>query len=154
MPSILCRLSACSADLRGFQSPGTACLFPAAITLFYFLFPRLRKISSLAQLLPLQSLPQILDPSLRFVDPLKFLISLKDFCLILCPKTSSLPHVSSIFSSHEPESFAEAFNHSCWRDAMQEEINAQEKRKRLRRIACVETGHWLQSKNCPYFNLT
>lgn len=28
------------------------------------------------------------------------------------------------------------------------------KRKKLRRIACVETGHWLQSKNCPYFNLT
>lgn len=33
----------------------------------------------------------------------------------------------SVQSSHEPESFAEAFNHSCWRDAMQEEINAQEK---------------------------
>lgn len=63
----------------------------------YIMFPRLRllqKISSLAQ-----SLPQILDPSLRFVDP--FLILLKDFCLILWivfPKTSSLPHVSSIFS--------------------------------------------------------
>lgn len=52
----------------------------------YIMFPRLRllqKISSLAQLLPFQSLPQILDPSLRFVDPLKFLILLKDFCLIL-----------------------------------------------------------------------
>ena len=65
----------------------------------YIMFPRLillQKISSLAQ-----SLPQILDPSLRFVDPLKFLILLKDFCLILWivfPKTSSLPHVSSIFS--------------------------------------------------------
>lgn len=65
----------------------------------YSLFPRVRllqKISSLAQ-----SLPQILDPSLRFVDPLKFLIPLKDFYLILWivfPKTSSLPHVSSIFS--------------------------------------------------------
>ena len=23
----------------------------------------------------------------------------------------------SVQSSHEPESFAEAFNHSCWRDA-------------------------------------
>lgn len=33
----------------------------------------------------------------------------------------------SVQSYHEPESFAEAFNHSCWRDAMQEEINAQEK---------------------------
>ena len=47
----------------------------------YIMFPRLillQKISSLAQ-----SLPQILDPSLRFVDPLKFLILLKDFCLIL-----------------------------------------------------------------------
>lgn len=70
----------------------------------YSLFPRVRllkKISSLAQLLPFQSLPQILDPSLRFVDPLKFLIPLKDLCLILWivfPKTSSLPHVSSIFS--------------------------------------------------------
>ncbi|KAK6785774.1 hypothetical protein RDI58_014298 [Solanum bulbocastanum] len=30
--SIFCRLSACSADLRGFLSPGTACLFSAAIT--------------------------------------------------------------------------------------------------------------------------
>ncbi|EEF27135.1 conserved hypothetical protein [Ricinus communis] len=35
--SIFCRLSACSADLRGFQSPGTACLFSAAITVC---FPR------------------------------------------------------------------------------------------------------------------
>lgn len=25
----------------------------------------------------------------------------------------------SVQSFHEPESFAEAFNHSCWRDAMQ-----------------------------------
>jgi hypothetical protein len=33
----------------------------------------------------------------------------------------------SVQSSHEPESFAEASNHSCWRDAIQEEINAQEK---------------------------
>lgn len=52
----------------------------------YIMFPRLRllqKIRSLAQLLPFQSLPQILDPFLRFVDPLKFLILLKDFCLIL-----------------------------------------------------------------------
>ncbi|KAL5798340.1 hypothetical protein ACOSQ2_003160 [Xanthoceras sorbifolium] len=36
-------------------------------------------------------------------------------------------YLMSVQSSHEPESFAEAFNHSCWRDAMQEEINAQEK---------------------------
>lgn len=46
----------------------------------YSLFPRVRllqKISSLAQ-----SLPQILDPSLRFVDPLKFLIPSKDFSLM------------------------------------------------------------------------
>ena len=70
----------------------------------YSLFPRVRllqKISSLAQLLPFQSPPQILDPSLRFVDPLKFLILLKDFDLInyiVFPKRSSLPHVSSIFS--------------------------------------------------------
>lgn len=33
-------------------------------------------------------------------------------------------------SSHEPESFAEAVNHSCWRDAIQEEINAQEKKNK------------------------
>ncbi|GJY17896.1 hypothetical protein Tco_0389387 [Tanacetum coccineum] len=33
--SIFCRLSACSADLRGFQSPGTACLFSAAITVSF-----------------------------------------------------------------------------------------------------------------------
>lgn len=50
----------------------------------------------------------------------------------------------SVQSSHEPESFAEAFNHSCWRDAMQEEINAQEKRIRLSLIACRERSHWLQ----------
>ncbi|KAL0291391.1 UNVERIFIED_CONTAM: hypothetical protein Sradi_7028100, partial [Sesamum radiatum] len=64
----------------------------------YSLFPRVRllqKISSLAQLLPFQSPPQILDPSLRFVDPLKFLILLKDFDqlnYIVFPKRSSLPH--------------------------------------------------------------
>lgn len=56
-------------------------------------FPRLRRLQKIGSLAP-----QILDPSLRFVDPLKFLILLKDFCLILCPKTSSLPHVSSILS--------------------------------------------------------
>ncbi len=39
--------------------------------------------SSPVVLLPFQSLPQILDPSLRFVDPLKFLILLKDLGLIL-----------------------------------------------------------------------
>ncbi|KAI3664351.1 hypothetical protein L1987_89900 [Smallanthus sonchifolius] len=33
--SIFCRLSACSADLRGFQSPGTACLFSAAMTVSF-----------------------------------------------------------------------------------------------------------------------
>lgn len=65
-------------------------------------------------------------------------------------------YLMSVQSSHEPESFAEAFNHSCWRDAMQEEINAQERKKRIRLslIACGETSHWLQSKSCPYFNLT
>uniref|UniRef100_A0A6N2L122 Cytochrome c assembly protein domain-containing protein n=1 Tax=Salix viminalis TaxID=40686 RepID=A0A6N2L122_SALVM len=31
----ICRLSACSADLRGFQSPGAACLFSAAITVSF-----------------------------------------------------------------------------------------------------------------------
>lgn len=48
----------------------------------YSLFPRVRllqKISSLAQLLPFQSLPKILDPALSFVDPLKFLILLKAY---------------------------------------------------------------------------
>lgn len=42
----------------------------------YSLFPRVRllqKISSLAQLLPFQSLPQILDPSLRFLFLSSFL---------------------------------------------------------------------------------
>ena len=34
----------------------------------------------------------------------------------------------SVQSSHEPESFAEAFNHSCWRNAMQED--AQEKKNK------------------------
>nr|GEZ83435.1 RNA-directed DNA polymerase homolog [Tanacetum cinerariifolium] len=33
--SIFCRLSACSADLRGFQSPVTACLFSAVITISF-----------------------------------------------------------------------------------------------------------------------
>lgn len=35
MLSIFCRLSACSADLRGFQSPGTASFFSAAITVSF-----------------------------------------------------------------------------------------------------------------------
>jgi hypothetical protein len=108
--SIFCRLSACSADLRGFQSPGTACFILGGN---YSLFPRVRllqKIRSLAQ-----SLPQILDPSLRFVDPLKFLIPLKDFSLILWivfPKTSSLPHVSSIFSW----TWIICWSLPCWRE--------------------------------------
>ncbi|GJS12939.1 hypothetical protein Tco_0407411 [Tanacetum coccineum] len=33
--SIFCRLSACSADLRGFESLGTTCLFSAAITVSF-----------------------------------------------------------------------------------------------------------------------
>ncbi|KAK4337467.1 hypothetical protein NitaMp106 (mitochondrion) [Nicotiana tabacum] len=93
----------------------------------YSLFPRVRllqKISSLAQLLPFQSLPQILDPALSFVDPLKFLILLKAY-ESFSPKDRA--YLISVQSSHEPESFAEASNHSCWRDAIQEEINAQEK---------------------------
>ena len=122
--------------------------------LHYFLFPRLRKISSLAQLLPLQSLPQILDPSLRFVDPLKFLISLKDFVLSYAPKHRA--YLMSVQSSllmnlnHllKP-SIILAGEMLCRKKSM-----PRKKRKRLRRIACVETGHWLQSQNCPYFNLT
>ncbi|MCE3049409.1 hypothetical protein HAX54_044785, partial [Datura stramonium] len=34
--SIFCQLSACSADLREFLSPGTTCLFSAAITVSDF----------------------------------------------------------------------------------------------------------------------
>uniref|UniRef100_A0A6N2MQP3 Cytochrome c assembly protein domain-containing protein n=1 Tax=Salix viminalis TaxID=40686 RepID=A0A6N2MQP3_SALVM len=116
----ICRLSACSADLRGFQSPGAACLFSAAITVSF--------------------------PSrfLRFKIPL------------------------SVQSSHEPESFAEAFNHSCWRNAMQED--AQEKKNKTsvslpagkQAIGCklkklppfVAFFLWLQSRSGPYFNLT
>lgn len=45
----------------------------------------------------------------------------------------------SVQSSHEPESFAEASNHSCWRDAIQEEINAQEKNNKTE-------SHCLQGK--------
>lgn len=45
----------------------------------------------------------------------------------------------SVQSSHEPESFAEASNHSCWRDAIQEERNAQEKKKKTE-------SHCLQGK--------
>lgn len=115
----------------------------------YIMFPRLRllqKISSLAQLLPFQSLSQILDPSLRFVDPLKFLIPLKDCCLILSivfPKTSSLPHVSSIFSwtwiiCWSLQSF---LLERCYAGRNQ---CPGKKRIRLSLIACRETSHWLQ----------
>lgn len=101
----------------------------------YGMFPRVRllqKISSLAQLLPFQSLPQILDPSLRFVDPLDvsyprrriFILSYESFS----PKDRA--YLMSVQSSHEPESFAEASNHSCWRDAIQEKKNAQEKKNK------------------------
>lgn len=89
----------------------------------YSLFPRVRllqKIRSLPQWLPFQSLPQILDPSLRFVDPLKFLIPLKDFLSYESFSPKHRAYLMSVQSSHEPESFAEASNHSCWRDAMQE----------------------------------
>uniref|UniRef100_A0A6N2L2A7 Cytochrome c assembly protein domain-containing protein n=1 Tax=Salix viminalis TaxID=40686 RepID=A0A6N2L2A7_SALVM len=79
----ICRLSACSADLRGFQSPGAAC-----------------------KTTPEDQQPSCF-PSSRF---LRFKIPL------------------SVQSSHEPESFAEAFNHSCWRNAMQED--AQEKKNK------------------------
>lgn len=116
----------------------------------YSLFPRVRllqKISSLAQLLPFQSPPQILDPSLRFVDPLKFLILLKDFDqlnYIVFPKDRA--YLMSVQSSHEPESssITSTLQSFLLRDAIQEERNAQEKRIRLSLIACRERSHWLQ----------
>lgn len=95
----------------------------------YSLFPRVRllqKISSLAQLLPFQSLPQILDPVRRSSQvsyPVEGFLS-----YLMSPKHRA--YLMSVQSSYEPESFAEAFNHSCWRDAMQEEINAQEKKNK------------------------
>lgn len=46
----------------------------------YSLFPRVRLLQKIRSL-P-QSLPQIQDPSLWFVDPLKYLIPLKDFFLL------------------------------------------------------------------------
>ncbi|KAF3648737.1 hypothetical protein FXO38_18035, partial [Capsicum annuum] len=63
----------------------------------------LQKISSLAQLLPFQSLPKIMDPALSFVDPLKFLILLKAY-ESFSPKDRA--YLISVQSSHEPESFA------------------------------------------------
>ncbi|PHT42533.1 hypothetical protein CQW23_16558 [Capsicum baccatum] len=93
----------------------------------YSLFPRVRllqKISSLSQLLPFQSLPKIMDPALSFIGPLKFLILLKAYESFY---SKDRAYLISVQSSHEPESFAKASNHSWWRDAIQEEINAQEK---------------------------
>ncbi|GKC12072.1 protein impaired in BABA-induced sterility 1, partial [Tanacetum coccineum] len=54
--SIFCRLSACSADLRGFQSPGTACLFSAAITVS---FPGALLVLSVVISLPVEQLHRI-----------------------------------------------------------------------------------------------
>ena len=50
--------------------------------------------------------------------------------LILNQTWNTFLNSMSVQSFHEPESFAEAFNHSCWRDVMQEEINAQEKKNK------------------------
>lgn len=110
----------------------------------YSLFPRVRllqKISSLAQLLPFQSPPQILDPSLRF------LILLKDFDLInyiVFPKRSSLPHVSSIFSwtwiLDTPKPPIILAGEMLYRNKSM----PRKKRIRLSLIACRERSHWLQ----------
>jgi hypothetical protein len=59
----------------------------------------------------------------------------------------------SVQSSHEPESFAEAFNHSCWRDAIQEERNAQEKKKKTE-SHCLQGNKPLAAiKKLPLFQL-
>lgn len=112
----------------------------------YSLFPRgrlLKKISSLAQLLPFQPLPQILDPSLRFVDSLKFLILLKPFCLILCPQnielTSCQFNLLMNLNHLLKPSIILAGEMLCRKKEM-----PRKKRIRLSLIACRETSHWLQ----------
>ncbi|KAK4366292.1 hypothetical protein RND71_014172 [Anisodus tanguticus] len=89
----------------------------------YSLFPKarlLQKISSLAQLLS-----QILDHAFSFVDPLKFLIQLKAYESF---SQKDRAYLILVQSSYEPKSFAEASNHSYWRDVIHEEIIAQEKK--------------------------
>ena len=71
----------------------------------YSLFPRVRllqKISSLAQLLPFQSLPQILDLSLRCRSsqlsyPVEGFLSYEEF------SQKDRAYLMSVQSSHEPE---------------------------------------------------
>jgi hypothetical protein len=46
-------------------------------------------------------------------------------------------HRIESLSSHEPELFAEAFNYSCWRDAMLEELAGESSKKKRNRHSCL-----------------
>lgn len=77
------------------------------------------QVSSLAQLLSFPvafsdsgSLSQVRRSS-QVSYPVEGFLSYESFS----PKHRA--YLMSVQSSHEPESFAEAFNHSCWRYAMQ-----------------------------------
>lgn len=110
---------------------------------------------------PIASLP---SRFLRFWIPLsgrnlsfflsRWRILVLSYLWIVFPKTSSLPHVSSIFSwtwiiCWSLQSF---LLERCY--AGRNQCPRKKKRIRLSLIVCGETSHWLQSKSCPYFNLT
>lgn len=112
----------------------------------YSLFPRVRllqKINSLAQLLPFQSLPKILDPALSFVDPLKFLILLKAY-ESFSPK-QKIELTSSQFNllmnlNHLLKPPIILAGEMLYR----KKSMPRKKIIRLSLIACRERSHWLQ----------
>lgn len=119
--SIFRRLSACSADLRGFQSSGTASFFSAAITVSFPKSDYWRRSAVTPSCFPSSRFLRfwiLLDCSLIFSS---FLSRWRIFVLFY--ESFFLKHrayLMSVQSSHEPELFAEASNHSCWRKTMQE----------------------------------
>ena len=150
MPSIFCRLSACSADLRGFQSPGTACLFPAAITLFSFSQTPEDQQSSPVASPPVASsdsgsLSQVRRSSQVSYPVEGFLSYLMNRFPQNIELTSCQFNLLMNLNHLLKPSIILAGEMLCRKKSMP--------RKKEKDLG-VETGHWLQSKNCPYFNLT
>ena len=116
----------------------------------YTLFPGgrlLQKISSLAQLLPFRSLPQILDPSLRFVDPLDVSYPVAEFLSDFRKSFSQNIELTSCqfnllmnLNHLLKPSIILAGEMLCRKKSMPNK----KERRRLSLIACRERSHWLQ----------
>lgn len=120
LPSIFRRLSAYSADLRGFQSPGTASFLSAAITGCFPKSDYSRRSAVEPSCFPSSRFLRLDSGSFSQVRwssqvyyPVEGFFYYESFSL------KHRAYLMSVQSYHEPNFFAEASNHSCVRKTMQ-----------------------------------